>query len=168
MAGFTDPEITFLLEDEREAERRFVAEAASEPDFPRGWSAALLMAHIASWRTRLRDSLIEASRGLPVSGPPSDIDVYNAAELARIVRKPAVRLVHREDRRRGTPSEQLHSSATPSRRALCGTRRPITWGSNQGRNDGRTSPHRRARECDQRLELGGPGVDPGPLRPIIR
>jgi len=86
MAGFTDPEITFLLEDEREAERRFVAEAVSEPDFPRGWSAALLMAHIASWRTRLRDSLIEASRGLPVSGPPSDIDAYNAAELARNAR----------------------------------------------------------------------------------
>src|SRR2546429_9441791 len=83
MAGFTDPEITSLLEDQRETERRFVAEAVSEPDFPRGWSAALLMAHIGSWRTRLRDSLIEASRGLPISGPPSDIDAYNAAQLAR-------------------------------------------------------------------------------------
>src|SRR6266480_2728887 len=31
MAGFTDPEITSLLEDEREAERRFVREAATEP-----------------------------------------------------------------------------------------------------------------------------------------
>jgi hypothetical protein len=82
MASFTDPEITVLLGDERETERRFVAEAATEPDFPRGWSAALLMAHIASWRTRLRDSLIEASRGLPVTGPPTDIDVFNAAELA--------------------------------------------------------------------------------------
>ena len=41
------------------------------------------MAHIASWRTRLRDSLIEVSRGLPVSGPPSDIDSVNAAQLAR-------------------------------------------------------------------------------------
>ena len=86
MAGFTDPEITSLLEAEREAERRFVDEAATEPDFPRGWSAALLMAHIASWRTRLRDSLIEASRGLPVSGPPTQVDAYNAAELARNAR----------------------------------------------------------------------------------
>src|SRR5256886_15138878 len=86
MAEFTDSEITSLLQDEREAERRFVDEAATEPDFPRGWSAALLMAHIASWRPRLRDSLIEASRGLPVSGPPTDIAAYNAAELARNAR----------------------------------------------------------------------------------
>jgi hypothetical protein len=72
-----------LLEDERETERRFVAEAATEPDFPRGWSAGLLMAHIASWRERLRDCLIQASRGLPVSGPPADIDAFNATVLAR-------------------------------------------------------------------------------------
>ena len=82
MAGFTDLEITSLLESERETERRFVAEAATEPDYPRGWSAGLLMAHIASWRHRLRDALIEASRGLPVSGPPADIDGVNAAQLA--------------------------------------------------------------------------------------
>lgn len=44
------------------------------------------MAHIASWRTRLRDSLIEASRGLPVSGPPADIDGANAVQLARDAR----------------------------------------------------------------------------------
>ena len=86
MAGFTDPEITSLLEDQRETERRFVAEAATEPDFPGGWSAALLMAHIGSWRTRLRDSLIEASRGLAVSGPPDSIDAVNAAQLARDAR----------------------------------------------------------------------------------
>ena len=86
MASFTDPEINRLLEDQRETERRFVAEAPSERDFPGGWSAALLMAHIASWRTRLRDSLIEASRGLPVSGPPADIDGVNAAQLARDAR----------------------------------------------------------------------------------
>jgi hypothetical protein len=86
MASFTSPEITGLLEDQRETERRFVAEARSERDFPGGWSAALLMAHIASWRTRLRDSLIEASRGLPVSGPPADIDAVNAAQLARDAR----------------------------------------------------------------------------------
>jgi hypothetical protein len=72
-----------LLETERETERRFVAEAATEPDFPSGWSAGLLMAHIASWRTRLRNSLIQASRGEAVSGPPADIDAFNAVELAR-------------------------------------------------------------------------------------
>ncbi|HVS07637.1 MAG TPA: hypothetical protein VHK65_15925 [Candidatus Dormibacteraeota bacterium] len=83
MAGFTVPEITSLLESQGETERRFAAEAATEPDFPGGWSAGLLMAHIAAWRTRLRDSLIEASRGLPVSGPPGDIDGVNAAQLAR-------------------------------------------------------------------------------------
>src|ERR1700737_1191352 len=86
MASFTDPEITRLLEDQRDTERRFVAEARTEPDFPGGWSAALLMAHVASWRTRLRDSLIEVSRGLAVSGPPADIDGVNAAQLARDAR----------------------------------------------------------------------------------
>src|SRR4030088_2089072 len=86
MAGFTDVEITSLLVSERDTERRFVAEAATEPDYPGGWSAGLLMAHIASWRHRLRDSFIEVSRGLPVSGPPADIDGVNAAQLARDAR----------------------------------------------------------------------------------
>ena len=76
-------DVLHLLESEREFERRFVAEAAGERDFPRGWSPGLLMAHLAGWRGRLRDCLIEASRGLPVSGPPPDIDAVNAAELAR-------------------------------------------------------------------------------------
>ncbi len=76
-------EVLHLLESQREAERRFVAEAAGEPAFPRGWSAGLLMAHIASWREQLRGSLIEASRGEPVSGPPLDIDAFNAVVLAR-------------------------------------------------------------------------------------
>jgi hypothetical protein len=83
MASFTDSEITSLLADQRELERQFVAQAGTRPDFPRGWSAGLLMAHIASWRTRLRDSLIEASRGLPVSGPPADIEAVNAVQLAK-------------------------------------------------------------------------------------
>src|ERR1700724_2003186 len=83
MASFNDSEITALLESQRETERRFVTEAATEPDFPGGWPAGLLMAHVASWRNRLRDSLIEVSRGLPVSGPPADIDGVNAAQLAR-------------------------------------------------------------------------------------
>ena len=72
-----------LLESQRDFERQFVAEAPGERDFPRGWSAGLLMAHIAGWRGRLRDCLIEVSRGLPVSGPPPDIDAVNDAELAR-------------------------------------------------------------------------------------
>jgi tetratricopeptide (TPR) repeat protein len=76
-------DVLHLLASERETERRFVAEAASEPPFPRGWSPGLLMAHIASWRERLRASLIEASRREPVSGPPIDIDAFNAVELAR-------------------------------------------------------------------------------------
>src|SRR6195256_2080703 len=86
MAGFTDVEITSLLVSERDTERRFVAEAATEPDYPGGGSAGLVMAHIASWRHRLRDSFIEVSRGLPVSGPPADIDGVNAAQLARDAR----------------------------------------------------------------------------------
>lgn len=76
-------DVLHLLESEREAERRFVAEAAAERDFPRGWPAGLLMAHIASWREKLRGSLIEASRREPVSEPPIDIDAFNAVELAR-------------------------------------------------------------------------------------
>jgi hypothetical protein len=76
-------DVLHLLESEREAERRFVAEAAGEPAYPRGWSAGVLMAHIASWREKLRGALIEASRGEPVSAPPTDIDAFNAAELAR-------------------------------------------------------------------------------------
>jgi len=80
-------------------ERRFVAEAVTEPDFPRGWSAGLLMAHIASWRNRLRDSLIEVSRGLPVSGPPTDIEGVNAAQLARDARIPLEEAAAKADMR---------------------------------------------------------------------
>ena len=76
-------DVLHLLESEREAERRFVAEAAGERAFPKGWSAGLLMAHIGSWRERLRGSLIEASRGEPASKPPIDIEAVNAAQLAR-------------------------------------------------------------------------------------
>lgn len=72
-----------LLEAERLAERRFVSEATTEPDFSPGWSAALLMAHVASWREVLRGGLIEVSRGGPASAPTIDVDAFNAAELAR-------------------------------------------------------------------------------------
>ncbi len=76
-------DVLHLLELQRETERQFVREAATETDFPRGWPAGLLMAHIATWRSRLRDSMIQASRGEAVSGPPADIDAFNAVELAR-------------------------------------------------------------------------------------
>jgi len=99
MSGFTASEITSLLESQRETERRFVAEAATEPDFPGGWPAGLLMAHIASWRNRLRDSLIEVSRGLPVSGPPADIDGVNAAQLARDAGLPLAQAAARAETR---------------------------------------------------------------------
>jgi tetratricopeptide (TPR) repeat protein len=79
-------DVLHLLESQREAERRFVAEAAVERAYPRGWPAGLLMAHIASWREKLRGALIETSRGEPVSGPPLDIDAFNAVELARNAR----------------------------------------------------------------------------------
>lgn len=82
-------------------ERQFVAEAATEPVFPRGWSSALLLAHIAAWRTRLRDSLIQASRGLPVSGPPADIDGTNAAQLARDARISLEQAANEADTRLG-------------------------------------------------------------------
>jgi len=76
-------DVLHLLESERETERQFVAEATGEPDYPRGWPAALLMAHVASWREQLRGALIEASRREPVSAPPTEVDAFNAAELAR-------------------------------------------------------------------------------------
>ncbi len=58
-----------LLEAERQTERRFVVEAASEPDHPTGWPAALLMFHVSRWRERLRDGLTQASQGLLVTPP---------------------------------------------------------------------------------------------------
>ena len=76
-------DVLHLLEAERETERQFAVEAADESVYPAGWPAALLMAHIASWREQLRGSLIEASRGEPVSAPPTDVDAFNAVELAK-------------------------------------------------------------------------------------
>ena len=72
-----------LLESEREAERQFVSEAAAEAPHPTGWPAALLMFHVASWREQLRDGLIQASRGEARPAPPSDVDAFNAATLAK-------------------------------------------------------------------------------------
>jgi hypothetical protein len=46
-------DVLHLLEAERETERQFVVEVVDESPYPTGWSAALLMAHIASWREQL-------------------------------------------------------------------------------------------------------------------
>jgi hypothetical protein len=72
-----------LLQAEREFEQQFAVDVADEPKHPTGWPAALLLAHVASWREVLRDGLIEAGRGEPVSAPTIDVDAFNAAELAR-------------------------------------------------------------------------------------
>src|SRR5260370_38465108 len=56
-----------LLEAERETERQYVVEAADESDYPAGWPAALLTAHIAPWRGQLPAPLSQPSPGAPVS-----------------------------------------------------------------------------------------------------
>lgn len=71
-----------LLEAERETERAFVAAAASEPPHPTGWSAALLMLHLAQWRERLGQALRQVSRGQKHAPPPGNIDEVNDRELA--------------------------------------------------------------------------------------
>jgi hypothetical protein len=90
-------QVLHLLEAERETERQFVVEAAGESDFPAGWPAALLMAHIASWREQLRDNLIEASRGERLSAPPTDVDAFNAVELAMSAAVPLKEAATRAD-----------------------------------------------------------------------
>ncbi|MDQ6719935.1 MAG: hypothetical protein M3003_03975 [Candidatus Dormibacteraeota bacterium] len=71
-----------LLQAQREIERLFVAEVAQEPDPPRGWSPAMVMFHVAQWRSRLWDSMADAAEGRPVSPPPGDIDELNDTEMA--------------------------------------------------------------------------------------
>jgi tetratricopeptide (TPR) repeat protein len=90
-------DVLHLLEAERETERQFALEAASETDYPAGWPAALLMAHIASWREVLRGGLIEASRGEPVSAPTIDVDAFNAVELAKSAAVPLEEAATRAD-----------------------------------------------------------------------
>lgn len=90
-------QVLHLLEAERETERQFVVEAVGESDFPAGWPAALLMAHIASWREQLRGNLIEASRGERLSAPPTDVDAFNAVELAMSAAVPLEEAATRAD-----------------------------------------------------------------------
>ena len=71
-----------LLEAERETEREFVARAANEASHATGWSAALLMFHLARWRERLGDALRQMSHGQRYAPPPDNIDEVNDRELA--------------------------------------------------------------------------------------
>jgi len=71
-----------LLEAERETERDFVTGAATEPPHPTGWTPALLMFHLATWRERLGDALRQVSRGQTYAPPPDNIDEVNDRELA--------------------------------------------------------------------------------------
>lgn len=71
-----------LLQAQREVERLFVAEVADEPDPPAGWSPAMVMFHVAQWRSRLWDSMADAAEGRPVNAPPGDIDELNDSEMA--------------------------------------------------------------------------------------
>lgn len=71
-----------LLHAQREVERLFVAEVAEEPDPPTGWSPAMVMFHVAQWRSRLWDSMADAAEGRPVNAPPGDIDELNNSEMA--------------------------------------------------------------------------------------
>jgi len=71
-----------LLQAEQELEREFAAEVAGEADPPEGWSAAMMMFHVAQWRERLRKALTETAAGRPVNAPTGNIDELNDAEMA--------------------------------------------------------------------------------------
>ena len=73
-------QVSRLLRDQREAERRFAADAASDQS-PKGWSAALTFFHMARWRQRLLEALTAHSEGRSYAAPPGDIDEFNDAEL---------------------------------------------------------------------------------------
>ncbi len=72
--------VSDLLQTEREFEQQFALEAVHEPEYPTGWSAALLLFHISRWRERLRDRLTQVRDGRPVE-PLPDPDTINAVEL---------------------------------------------------------------------------------------
>jgi len=71
-----------LLHAQREVERLFVVEVAEEPDPPTGWSPAMVMFHVAQWRSRLWDSMADAAEGRPVNAPAGAIDELNDSEMA--------------------------------------------------------------------------------------
>lgn len=74
-------DVRWLLESERETEWQFVLSAAGEPGHSGGWTAALLMFHVARWRERLGAGLTQLREGRTVEAPPQDVDAVNAREL---------------------------------------------------------------------------------------
>ena len=76
-------DVVRLLESERATEQQFAVEAKAERDHPTGWPAALLLVHVATWRTQLLDGLRQVERGGAAAHPPEDVDAFNATELAR-------------------------------------------------------------------------------------
>lgn len=73
--------VSRLLESEREIEKRFVAGAMATDSEPKGWSAALIMFHIAQWRGRLRLAFEDVHAGRPYTPIPANIDEFNDVEL---------------------------------------------------------------------------------------
>jgi len=63
-------------------ERQFAADAKAETPHPTGWSAALLLVHVATWREQLLNGLRQAEHGGEAQ-PPGNVDEFNAVELAR-------------------------------------------------------------------------------------
>ena len=74
-------EVGRLLETQRQKERDFVAEVAAETTAPKGWTAALMMFHVARWRGRLLHAMTEHSEGRPFAARPGNIDELNDAAL---------------------------------------------------------------------------------------
>jgi hypothetical protein len=73
--------VSRLLESEREIEKRFVAGARAKETEPKGWTAALIMFHIAQWRVRLRNAFADVDAGRSYGPIPANIDDVNDAEL---------------------------------------------------------------------------------------
>ncbi|HEY1161727.1 MAG TPA: hypothetical protein VGF78_01525 [Candidatus Dormibacteraeota bacterium] len=71
-----------LLQNQRDLERAFVAEAVGKKGPPEGWTPTMTMFHLAQWRDRLWNGLGEAAAERPVNAPPGDIDELNDAEMA--------------------------------------------------------------------------------------
>jgi tetratricopeptide (TPR) repeat protein len=72
---------TSLLRIEQELERAFVAEELARRREAKGWTAALIMFHIAQWRGRLRRGLTDLRDGRPYTPPPANINEFNDSEL---------------------------------------------------------------------------------------
>jgi hypothetical protein len=82
-------QVSRLLRDQREAERRFAADAARDQS-PKGWSAALTFFHMARWRQRLLNAMTAHSEGHSFAVQAGDIDEFNDAELPQGANMPLV------------------------------------------------------------------------------